>query len=124
MANIQLVHEANLAVAECNDDANTWTVPHEDETSTKSTNVSMLFDGDSQQEDYLMELHETTVSEYNYQDSDADPLDSSDDECELLSDDDGTLIEDFLSDAMTDDEIKTNVASFNVLPAQACVLDC
>jgi hypothetical protein len=47
MANIQLVHEANLAVAECNDDANTWTVPHEDETSTKSTNVSMLFDGDS-----------------------------------------------------------------------------
>ena len=70
-------------------------------------------------DDYSLQLIEhqseyyETISEFIY-DSDEEPTDSSDDECEILIDDDAA---EFLFDALCDDELPTNVHLVDDLPA-------
>ena len=69
-------------------------------------------------DDYSLQLIEhqseyyETISEFIY-DSDEEPTDSSDDECDILIDDDAA---EFLFDALCDDELPTNVHLVDDVP--------
>jgi hypothetical protein len=104
MNNILLVVEASYSVTQC---VNGDNVEHEKEENDINQDTS----GEPVHDDYSQQLIEhqseyyETISELIY-DSDEEPTDSSDDECELLIDDDAA---EFLFDALCDDRLPTNV---------------
>jgi hypothetical protein len=98
MDNILLSVEADFSVA----DGVSMLCEKEDICAYEDTTGEAVYDGDSQQVEHQWE-HFETVSEFYYE-SDLEPLESSDDECELFSDDDGTLIH-----SWCDDELPTEI---------------
>jgi hypothetical protein len=110
MNNILLVVEASYSVAEC---VNGDNVGHEKEENDIDKNTSgEPVHADDYSSLQLMEHRSEyyeTISEFIH-DSDQEPTDSSDDECELLIDDDAA---EFSFYALCDDELPTNVYSCN-----------
>lgn len=115
MNNILLAEEANYSVARC---VNGDSVEHEKEENYIYEDPT----GEPVYDDYSLQVIEDrteyyeTISEFCY-DSDLEPIDSSDEECELIDDD--VIDEDavqFPFDAMCDDELPTNVHLVDDVP--------